>query len=352
MYKDTMTPRERFQAVLKRQKPDRIPMDIWATPEAVDKMCKHFNSDFSEVLRQLHIDAHHVIDPPYIGPPMPDGQDMWGLEYREVDYGTGKYLEVAKHPLAAYETIKEVEENYVWPTVDWLDFSVLPEQVKGHEHQVIGFWGTQPLRVYRDLRGNEQAYMDLVINPELAAYCIDKILEFGNTKVQRIFETVPSMVACVDASEDFGGQDGLLCAPQHIREIILPGMKRLMQIIRQYDEGYAFTHSDGSIREIIPDLIDAGSHILDPIQWRCAGMDRVALKQDFGDKLVFHGAVDNQHTLPFGSAQDVREEVLYNLDVLGKNGGYILAPCHNIQAITPIENILALYQTGYEYGRM
>ena len=78
-----------------------------------------------------------------------------------------------------YKTIKEIEANYVWPSVDWLDFSVLPEQVKGHEHQVAAFWGTQPLRVLRELRGHEQAYMDLVVNPELAAYCIDKILEFG-----------------------------------------------------------------------------------------------------------------------------------------------------------------------------
>ena len=347
-----MTPRERFRAVLKRRKPDRVPMDIWATPEAVDKMCVHFGCDFTGVLERLHIDAHCAIDPPYIGPALPEGRDMWGLEYRDVDYGSGKYSEVTRHPLAAYDTIAEIEANYVWPKLDWLDFSALPSQVKGHEHQVIGFWGTQPMRVFRDLRGDEQAYMDLIANPELAVYCIDKILEFGNSKVQRIFETVPGLVACVDASEDFGSQDGLLCAPQHIREIILPGMKRLMQIIRQYDEGYVFSHSDGAIREIIPDLIQSGSHILDPIQWRCAGMEREGLKRDFGDKLIFHGAVDNQFTLPFGTAKEVEEEVIYNLEVLGKGGGYILAPCHNIQAITPIENILALYETGYSYGQM
>jgi len=106
-----------------------------------------------------------------------------------------------------------------------------------------------------------------------------------------------------------------------------------------------FHHDDGAIFSLIPDLIDMGIDVLNPIQWRCKGMDRRAIGAQFGAKLCFHGGVDNQYTLPFGTADDVREEVAYNLRTLGCTGtGYIIAPCHNIQANTSIENILALYQ--------
>jgi uroporphyrinogen decarboxylase len=97
-------------------------------------------------------------------------------------------------------------------------------------------------------------------------------------------------------------------------------------------------------------MIEAGIDVLNPIQWRCKGMEREGLKRDFGDKLVFHGAVDNQYTLAFGSQEEVRQEVLDNLRILGEGGGYILAPCHNIQSVNPPENIVTMYETCYENG--
>jgi uroporphyrinogen decarboxylase len=98
-------------------------------------------------------------------------------------------------------------------------------------------------------------------------------------------------------------------------------------------------------------MIEAGIDVLNPIQWRCKGMDREGLKRDFGAEVILHGGVDNQYTLAFGSVGDVRQEVVINIEVLGEGGGYILAPCHNIQAISPPENVVAMYETGYEYGR-
>jgi uroporphyrinogen decarboxylase len=97
-------------------------------------------------------------------------------------------------------------------------------------------------------------------------------------------------------------------------------------------------------------MVAAGIDILNPIQWRCAGMERAGLKRDFGDQVVLHGGVDNQQTLAFGTVEEVREEVRYNLQVLGAGGGYILAPCHNVQAISPVENVVAMYETGYREG--
>jgi uroporphyrinogen decarboxylase len=97
-------------------------------------------------------------------------------------------------------------------------------------------------------------------------------------------------------------------------------------------------------------MVAAGIDLLNPVQWRNTGLDRAELKREFGGRLVFHGAMDNQRTLPFGSREDVIREVRENLEILGKGGGYILAPCHNIQSITPVRNIVAMYEAGYKMG--
>jgi uroporphyrinogen decarboxylase len=146
-----------------------------------------------------------------------------------------------------------------------------------------------------------------------------------------------------------GSEKDLMYSPAQIREFLIPRMKRMIDLAHQAG-AYAFHHSDGSIRKILPDMIKAGIDILNPIQWKCAGMDREGLKRDFGDKLIFHGGVDNQYTLAFGTVEEVKQEVVDNIRILGDGGGYILAPCHNIQAVGPVENILTMYETGYEYG--
>jgi uroporphyrinogen decarboxylase len=126
-------------------------------------------------------------------------------------------------------------------------------------------------------------------------------------------------------------------------------MKRMIDLVHGAGV-FVFHHNDGGVRRIIPDMIEAGIDILNPIQWRCRGMEREGLKKDFGAKLVFHGGMDNQKTLPFGTVSDVRKEVEENLAILGRGGGYILAPCHNVQVVSPAENIVALYEAGYALG--
>jgi len=138
-------------------------------------------------------------------------------------------------------------------------------------------------------------------------------------------------------------------SPEQIHTYLFPGMKRMMALTRQHGS-YVFVHTDGAVRDIIPDLLEIGMQVLNPLQWVCPGMEREGLKRDFGDRVIFHGAVDNQHVLPFGSVEEVRQEVIENIRTLGAGGGYILAPCHNIQAVTPPENIVTMYETGYAYG--
>lgn len=349
MPKETMSPRERWLAVLDRQKPDRIPMDIWITPEAAKKLLDHLGCDQDAALERLHIDTPLGVDGRYVGPPPKDGEDIWGMRHHKIDYGTGTYTEAVHAPLAQYHTVDEIEAHYTWPEPDHWDYAHLPETVKGNEHRIIRGGGSEPFLLYKNLRGDQQAFMDLLANPEIVHYCLDKLFELAYQNTLRIFESIPGRVSITYVAEDIGAQDGILYAPEHIRAYLFPRMKRMMDLTREHGS-YVFTHSDGSFREVIPDLIEMGAQVLNPIQWRCKDMGREGLKRDFGGKLVFHGGVDNQYTLPFGTIAEVRQEVLDNYRILGAGGGYILAPCHNIQSVSPPENIIAMYETGYEHG--
>jgi uroporphyrinogen decarboxylase len=349
MRKETMTGRERWEAVLHREKPDRIPMDIWATEEAFEKLCRHLGCTEEEMLVRLHIDRPVGVEPVYVGPPIADDRDMWGQQFRMVDYGTGAYQECANAPLSGYSTIEELEADYVWPSLDWFDFSVLPKLIEGKEDRVIRGGGSEPFLLYKNLRGEEQAFMDLLLYPEFVHHCLDKLFDFFYGMTQRIFESIPGQVSITYVAEDLGGQEALMYSPEHIREFLLPRMKRMNELTKQ-NGSHVFFHSDGAVREILFDIAAIGAEVLNPIQWRCPGMEREGLKRDFGDAFVFHGGVDNQQTLPFGTPDDVRQEVAENIDILGKDGGYILAPCHNIQSVSSPENVIALYEAGYEAG--
>lgn len=346
---ETMSPRERWLAVLNREKPDRVPMDIWITPEAAENLLRYMQCDQETALARLHIDMPIYVSSRYAGPPPKDGADIWGIAYRQVDYGTGRYQEATSAPLAKYESVAEIEAEYLWPCADWWDYSHIAEQVKGREYRIIRGGGSEPFLLYKSLRGDSQAFIDLIEHPDIVEYCLGKLFDLAYQDTLRVFESVPGQVSITYVAEDLGGQDGLLYSPEHIRQFLFPGMKRMMELTRQHGS-YVFTHSDGSFRDVIPDLIAMGVQVLNPIQWRCRNMEREGLKCDFGERLVFHGGVDNQHTLPFGTVEDVRREVLDNYRILGAGGGYILAPCHNIQSITPPENIIAMYESGYEYG--
>jgi uroporphyrinogen decarboxylase len=349
---DIMTPKERWQAVLQREIPDRIPMDYWGTQETTHKLMTYLEvEDYWQMCERLHIDAVFSVQPAYVGPIPREGYDSYGRGYQNVDYGIGIYQEVVDYPLARFQDISELESDYVWPTADWFDYSVIPNQLIGREQYPVRGGGSEPFYEYTLLRGQELAYLDIVNNPEFLHYCLDRLVAFNYENTRRVIEQIPGKMTFTYISEDLGSQVNLLFSPANIHKFFIPGMRRMIELAREAGV-YVFTHSDGAIRKIIPDLIEIGIDILNPIQWRCAGMEREGLKQDFGESLIFHGGMDNQYTLPFGTVEQVRKEVMENLEILGKGGGYILAPCHNIQANTPPENIVALYETGYEYSSL
>jgi uroporphyrinogen decarboxylase len=344
-----MTSKERWLAVLNGEKPDRVPMDYWATPEATQSLCKHLDCDFETACQRLHIDLPLTVGGRYTGPPLPENTDEFGVRMKAVDYGSGVYLEAENAPLAHYNTAEEIEAAYTWPDHDWRDYSHLPGEIAGHEDRIIRGGGSEPMLKYKQLRGEEQAFMDLLVNPDIVQYCLGKLFDLAYESTRRIFEAIPGAVSVTYVAEDLGGQNGLMYSPRQIREFLFPGMRRMIELTKQ-NGSHVFHHTDGAVREILPDLIELGIEVLNPVQWVCTGMDREGLKRDFGDKLVFHGAVENQRILPFGRVGEVRQEVRDNIRILGEGGGFILAPCHNIQPVTPPENIVALYEAGLEYG--
>jgi uroporphyrinogen decarboxylase len=350
MGKDTMSPRERWEAVLEGEKPDRIPMDYWGTPEITAQLISYLKcTSLEEAARELNIDR--VVTPyaRYVGPTFPEDTNAFGIHYRKMKYLSGTYDEADNHPLAKYASVDEIERNYRWPQSDWWDYTTIPNQVRGHEEYPVRGGGSEPLLLYKELRGEQQAYMDFIANPEIVEYCLDKLFDLAYDNTLRIIEAIPDRGNICYIAEDMGSQNGLIFSPKHIRQYLFPGMKRMIDLAHSAG-AYVFHPNDGNITRILPELVELGIDILNPIQWRADGMDRKWLMENFGDRLVFHGAVDNQYTLPFGSVDEVRQEVIDNITIFGPNGGYILAPCHNIQPNTPIENIIAMYQTGYEMG--
>lgn len=345
-----MTPRERWLAVLNHQKADRVPLDYRATSEATQRLMDYLGLKTFDALRQrLHFDPVVDVGPRYVGPSLPPNEDVFGIRYEETDYRLGHYRNAVYHPLASYRSVAEVEANYRWPSPDWWDYSDIPKQVVGKEECILRGGGSEPFLTYKHLRGTTQAYLDLIENPEMVHYCLDKLYDLCYQNTLRIYEAIPGKVLWTWVAEDLGSQHGLLVSLAHIEEYFLPRMKRMIDLVHSAG-AFVFHHSDGAIRPNIPNMIRIGIDVLDPVQWRANGMDREGLVRDFGDRLVFHGGMDNQHTLAFGTVEEVRQEVRDNIRILGAKNGYILGPCHNIQAISPPENIVAMYDTAYEEG--
>ncbi|MGD2174500.1 MAG: hypothetical protein PVJ27_03780, partial [Candidatus Brocadiaceae bacterium] len=138
MPEESMTPLERWLAVLEGEKPDRMPTDYWATAEATEKLLAHLGcSSREEALRRLHVDAPVTVGPRYVGPPIPQGEDVHGCRYRRVAYEGGAYDECVYHPLAECTSVAEVEANYTWPSPDLYDYSVIPGQIEGHQDRPV-----------------------------------------------------------------------------------------------------------------------------------------------------------------------------------------------------------------------
>ena len=353
-----MTSRERILAAINHQPVDRIPTDYWAVDEITNKLMKHLGVKSEiELFDALGIDGIPVVHPTYTGPELvrtaEKSEDIWGVRYKHITYadGAGVYGEVSHNPIAEFETIEEIEANYKWPSADSFDYSNIPALCAQHPNRAIMAGYASPFYMYTNIRGLEQSLIDLATEEELADYILGNICDFLYDYHKRIFEAAQGQIHVCQYTDDFGTQNGLMISVDMFNRFFRKQFERFVKMYREYGIK-VFHHDDGAIRPLIPELVDVGVDVLNPIQWHLPGMDLKELKDNFGKQICFHGAIDNQHVLPFGTVDEVKKEVATCIDILASDGtGYILAPCHNIQIVSPIENILTMYKTAHELGR-
>jgi len=359
-----MNARERVLAVLNRAPVDRIPVDIWHTPEIYTLLAEHFG-----VRQELRLYQRMGLDKivwskvsylPKGHPeqqPVTDGGDgtgrrtMWGVPIRVMNTGTATYDEFGEPPLRQYKDPAALKDYPYWPEPERLDYNGLTENLREASKQfVTNSPQVSLLETYCRMRGMETAMLDLMTAPELVDAALDRIEECQTEMMKRLFAKAGAYIDTTCISDDVGGQNGLLISPDTWDRFFRARVKRWCELIHSYDVK-VFYHSDGSCAALIPRLIDAGIDVLNPIQHICPGMDMTALKDSFGDRLIFHGGVENQRVLPFGSVHEVRNETLRCLRTLGRNrAGYICCSCHNIQPGTPLGNILAMVATVQAEG--
>jgi uroporphyrinogen decarboxylase len=349
-----LTPRERVLLAMSLQETDRVPVDFLATPEAWERLKRSLGvADGEEILRCLGCDLRHPRQP-YVGPPRrihDDGSwtDEWGVRRRRVEHGGAAYDEIVSHPLAGLDTIPELHEC-PWPEAEWWDAAVLKEQIREMDRKesyavALEEFG-DPGGIFETacyLRGMETLLVDLVERPELAYALFEKITCSLLGKLEIVMKTVGPRIDFVWTSDDLAHQHGPLVSPRLWRELIAPHHERFNRRVHELGSRVMY-HSCGAVRPFIPGLIDIGVDVLDVLQFSADGMDPAEIKSSFGDRLGFHGGVDVQRLLPFGTPESVGSTVRTLIDTLARGGGFILCPSHNIQVDTPPENILAIYQ--------
>jgi uroporphyrinogen decarboxylase len=338
-----MTPRERILAAMNRQSPDRTPRNFWAEPATWNRMFEHVgHSDRERLLCDLKIDIRKL----EVGEPSPlevgDGvfQNYWGERFIYQTTPWGPMREDVTGALADAKSPVDLEA-FPWPTTDIFDYSRLAEQCRRWDDYALlyGFadiWERPAL-----VRGLENMFLDMCERPDWVHFLARKFTDFYKTDYTRAAEATGGRIDLFLLISDLGCQRGPLISLKMFREFIAPYIREMCDCIHSLGAKVLY-HSCGSIRPFIPDLIELGVDVLDPIQ-PVAGMMPESLKAEFGDRLCFHGGIDMQRLLPFGTPDEVRATVRHYCETLGDGGGYILAPAHLFQPDIPPENILAVY---------
>jgi uroporphyrinogen decarboxylase len=341
-------------AAINHEAPDRVPTDIWATAEVWAMLREHFGQG-ADIRELLHIDGMAGVDSKYIGPPLPtvapdETVDYWGIRTKQISYGTGVYDEMFYHPLSYAQTVEDLE-SYMWPAPSWFDYSGMrssAESLRGDRVVTCGYMAI--FFQHNKLRGLKASLLDPLVRPEFTRHLLNGISDFLYEHHRRMFEACDGLIDLTEVTDDLGTQVGPMISPSTFRKFYRPHMQRFIDLAHSFGIK-VFHHDDGAIRPFIPDLVEMGIDVLNPLQWTCPGMELEGLKRDFGHELCFHGGVDNQRVLAFGTTEEVRAEVRHCIDALTGDGtGYILAPCHNIQTLTPVGRIVAMYDEAYKYG--
>ncbi len=353
-----MTPRERIKRVLNREPVDRLPVDLWHTAEVGAALREHTRAETDlEMYRALGLDKIYWS---FLDYRTPDGEradsqvgagaggtrTTWGVPLRGIDAGEAHYDEFGDAPMREYDDPRSVDAYPFWPDPDRFDYdgALRDAQAAARDFAVIGPW-VSLFEIYCQLRGLEQSLIDLLVAPQLVEAILDRVEAIQTGMMKRHLERAAGSLDLVFVSDDMGTQTGLLMAPETWGRHFRPRMRRWCDLIHSYGLKVLY-HTDGAAEPLIRPLIECGIDVLNPIQHVCPGMDAAALAREYGRDVIFHGGVDNQHVLPFGTPDDVRREVRMLMSTLGAGGeGFICCSCHNVQAGTPVENVVAMIET-------
>ncbi|MFZ5437008.1 MAG: uroporphyrinogen decarboxylase family protein [Bacillota bacterium] len=374
-----MTHRERVRTALSHQEPDRVPIDIGSTGntgialKAYERLKAYLGIESpsvllekpfqlarvasdDQVLERLGVDTRGVFPRPRDGwedRVYPDGsyQDEWGL-VRAMPEG-GFYYDVIEGPFQEGITPSALD-RFDWPN------GKDPSRVKGVREEILayhqkGYAVVVNIRgglitVSQLMRGFEGWFTDIVLNPGSICDLMDRILQYQIDLTCAMLDGVGDKVDVVAYGDDIGTQNGPMVSPATYRKYIKPRQARLIQALKEKTSAWIHYHTCGSVYTFIPDLIEIGVDILNPVQVSAKDMDPARLKREFGDKLSFWGGIDTHRVLPYGTPDDVRAEVKLRLAQMAEGGGYVLNSVHNIQADVPPENVVAMFEAALEYG--
>jgi len=345
-----MNSRERVLTVFDHQQPDRVPGWCGASVEFWEKAKMELNLD-DEGLRLRFRDDFRRIFSEYAGPEFPmehknaTYRTVFGIE-RE-GYGYGQPL---THPLAE-ATLKDVHD-YPWPEPAWMDVSKIKAAAEAYngEFAILGgdwspFWHDAI-----DLIGMESLYIKMYTEPEVVDAILEHMVDYYFEVSKRIFDAAADAIDIFFMGNDFGSQTGPLMSPEMFERFMVPHLKRLSDLGHSYNLKTQM-HCCGGVYELIPSMIEAGIDGLHAVQSSCGGMDLGRLKAEFGDKLVFNGAIDSHHTLMEKDPAGVKEDTRKVLATMMPGGGYIAGASHDtILEETSVENVLAMFEAIHEYG--
>ena len=383
--KETMTSRERVLKAINHQTPDRVPIDLGGNQTGIHKgaygdLLAYLNikddikimdavqqlaSPCEEVLERLHVDTRYI----FAGAPdswkggivqnQRDGRlwhdlkDEFGIVWSMPD-DQGLYMDISHHPLAN-ATIEDIKA-YPFPKGDD------PSRFTGMRERALKIKNETPYAVISGIsgvvyeicwymRGLEKWFMDLIKNRSFCEALMDQTLKFWKDWFRLFLDEVGDVVDVIMVGDDLAGQNGPMFNPKIYQELVKPRHKELVQYIRSRTKAKVWYHTCGSCDPFIPELMDNGIDILNPVQISARNMEPDRLKKDYGEKLVFWGGgIDSQHVLPRANTDVVAEHVEKNIKSFMHNGGYIFNNVHNIQAGVPAENIVAMYDAAYKFG--
>jgi uroporphyrinogen decarboxylase len=383
--RETMTSRERVLTALNHEIPDRVPIDFGGNQTGIHKnayrnLVRHLGLEdeirimddvqqlarpSERVLERFRVDTRYIAAGPAstwkggIVKAERDGRiwhdltDEFGVRWSMPD-DQPLYMDITLNPLAD-ATIKDVRD-YAWPK------GGDPGRFAGLRDRALHIRNDTPFAVVSGisgviyefgwyLRGLERWFCDLLTDPEFCEAVLDQMLQYWLDWFRLFLDEVGDIVDVIMIGDDLAGQDGPLFHPEIYRRLVKPRHKRLVRYIRSRTRAKIWYHTCGSCLAYIPDLIDNGIHILNPVQLGARQMDPAELKRRFGRDLVFWGGgCDAQHVLPRGAPADIADNVRRNLAAFMPDGGYVFAGIHNIQGEVPPENIVALFDTAYEHG--